>query len=99
MDEVDSILIDEARPPLGISGEPETAAKTYYDFARIVKELEGVPAKFVPTGMHVEDDGADYESDEKFQTVSPPRRAIEKVERRSGSRTSTTLRTRSSSTT
>src|SRR5918999_3982944 len=32
VDEVDSILIDEARTPLIISGEPETAAKTYYDF-------------------------------------------------------------------
>ena len=41
MDEVDSILIDEARTPLIISGEPETAAKTYYDFARVVKTLEG----------------------------------------------------------
>ena len=45
VDEVDSILIDEARTPLIISGEPETAAKTYYDFARIVKGLEGVPYK------------------------------------------------------
>src|SRR5919109_1719683 len=33
VDEVDSILIDEARTPLIISGEPETAAKIYYDFA------------------------------------------------------------------
>ena len=40
VDEVDSILIDEARTPLIISGEPETAAKTYYDFARVVRELE-----------------------------------------------------------
>ena len=43
VDEVDSILIDEARTPLIISGEPETAATTYYDFARIVKELTGAP--------------------------------------------------------
>src|SRR6266545_6025618 len=35
VDEVDSILIDEARTPLIISGEPETAAQIYYDFARI----------------------------------------------------------------
>ena len=51
VDEVDSILIDEARTPLIISGEPETAARTYYDFARVAKTLEGVPAKFVPKGM------------------------------------------------
>src|SRR2546430_16808959 len=37
VDEVDSILIDEARTPLIISGEPETAAKIYYDFAPVVK--------------------------------------------------------------
>ena len=42
VDEVDSILIDEARTPLIISGEPETAAKTYYDFARVVRGLRGV---------------------------------------------------------
>src|SRR5919198_1152195 len=35
VDEVDSILIDEARTPLIISGEPETAAQIYYDFARV----------------------------------------------------------------
>ena len=40
VDEVDSILVDEARTPLIISGEPTTAARTYYDFARIVKGLE-----------------------------------------------------------
>ena len=44
VDEVDSILIDEARTPLIISGEPETAASTYYDFARIVRDLRGEPA-------------------------------------------------------
>jgi preprotein translocase subunit SecA len=84
VDEVDSILIDEARTPLIISGEPETAAKTYYDFARMAKQLEGVPAKFVPKGMPVEDDGADFEFDEKFKTVAPRERAIETVERALG---------------
>src|SRR5256714_1925997 len=43
VDEVDSILIDEARTPLIISGEPETAAKIYYDFARVAKTLHAVP--------------------------------------------------------
>src|SRR6187549_3321599 len=84
VDEVDSILIDEARTPLIISGEPETAAKTYYDFARLAKQLEGVPAKFVPKGMPVEEDGADFEFDEKFKTVAPREIAIEKVERALG---------------
>src|SRR5918911_637902 len=45
VDEVDSILIDEARTPLIISGEPETAAKIYYDFARVVRGLEGYASK------------------------------------------------------
>src|SRR5881227_1732614 len=45
VDEVDSILIDEARTPLIISGEPETAAQLYYDFARVAKQLDGRPAR------------------------------------------------------
>jgi preprotein translocase subunit SecA len=80
VDEVDSILIDEARTPLIISGEPETAAKTYYDFARVAKSLTGVAAKFVPKGARKPEDDADYEYDEKFKTVSPRESAIEKVE-------------------
>ncbi len=51
VDEVDSILIDEARTPLIISGEPETAAKTYYDFARVVKTLEGIQSKGSAKGI------------------------------------------------
>src|ERR671923_1905559 len=84
VDEVDSILIDEARTPLIISGEPETAAKTYYDFARVVRGLTGVQAKFVPKGMPKPEDDADYEYDEKFKTVSPRESAIEIVERALG---------------
>src|SRR3569833_3021384 len=45
VDEVDSILIDEARTPLIISGEPTQAAKTYVDFARVVKGLDGIQSK------------------------------------------------------
>jgi len=78
VDEVDSILIDEARTPLIISGEPETAAKTYYDFARVVKTMVGIPSKQVQKG--IEPDG-DYVFDEKFKTVSPLPSGIEKMER------------------
>src|SRR3989441_9469132 len=82
VDEVDSILIDEARTPLIISGEPETAAQIYYDFARIVKGLEGKPTKNVPKHLQAqEEEGADYTYDEKFKTVSPLPSGIEKVER------------------
>jgi preprotein translocase subunit SecA len=84
VDEVDSILVDEARTPLIISGEPETAAKTYYDFARLVRGLTGVQTKFVPKGMEKTEDDADYEYDEKFKTVSPRETAIEHVERALG---------------
>src|SRR5687767_12582858 len=86
VDEVDSILIDEARTPLIISGEPETAATTYYDFARIVKELTGAPA--TRKGDKGEDEtelsGADFLYDEKHKTVSPAQTAIDKVERALG---------------
>ncbi|CAN5844361.1 preprotein translocase subunit SecA [soil metagenome] len=78
VDEVDSILVDEARTPLIISGEPETAAQLYYDFARIVRGLEGVPGNDLVKG---EETDADYTYDEKRKTVSPAQGAIEKIER------------------
>src|SRR5437588_11856890 len=81
VDVVDSILLDEARTPLIISGEPETAAKIYYDFARVVKQLEGYASKPGDPKDAAEQAGADYEFDEKHKTVSPHRGAIEAVER------------------
>jgi preprotein translocase subunit SecA len=81
VDEVDSILIDEARTPLIISGEPETAAQTYYDFARVVKGLEGIQSKGVAKGIdETEASGYDFTFDEKHKTVSPGQAAIDKVE-------------------
>jgi preprotein translocase subunit SecA len=81
VDEVDSILVDEARTPLIISGEPETAARTYYDFARVVRTLQGVQSKQVARGEEADYGDADYLYDEKFKTVSPLPSGIEKVER------------------
>jgi preprotein translocase subunit SecA len=82
VDEVDSILIDEARTPLIISGEPETAAQTYYDFARVVKTFEGIQSKGVAKGIdETEESGADFTYDEKHKTVSPGQAAIDRVER------------------
>ena len=69
VDEVDSILIDEARTPLIISGVPEAAADTYYRFARIIPTLKK---------------GDDYEVDEKHRTVAPLESGVEKVERALG---------------
>jgi preprotein translocase subunit SecA len=85
VDEVDSILIDEARTPLIISGEPETAAQTYYDFARAVKVLEGIQSQGVAKGIdETEASGFDFTFDEKHKTVSPGQAAIDKVERALG---------------
>src|SRR6185437_6141273 len=88
VDEVDSILVDEARTPLIISGEPETAAQVYVDFARIARTLTGFPQpKAQPGGGPVEDQippGTDFLFDEKFKTVAPMESSIEKVERALG---------------
>src|SRR3954467_8435145 len=84
VDEVDSILIDEARTPLIISGEPETAAQVYYDFARVAKTLDGFAAKPGQPKGAAEASGADYEYDEKHKTISPMQGAIEAVERAIG---------------
>jgi preprotein translocase subunit SecA len=81
VDEVDSILIDEARTPLIISGEPTVAAKTYYDFARVVKGLDGVQSKNTKVEDEVLAQEHDYLFDEKHKTVSPTESGIEKVER------------------
>ena len=81
VDEVDSILIDEARTPLIISGEPTTAAKTYHDFARVAKMLSGAQTK----NKKLEDQALareyDFLYDEKHKTVSPTELGIDKVER------------------
>jgi preprotein translocase subunit SecA len=69
VDEVDSILIDEARTPLIISGVPEAATDTYYRFARIVPTLKA---------------GDDYEVDEKHRTASPTESGVDKVEKALG---------------
>jgi len=69
IDEVDSILIDEARTPLIISGPADEAAKLYYQFASIVRTLER---------------DADYEVDEEKRLVVPLEPGIEKVERAVG---------------
>ena len=65
VDEVDSILIDEARTPLIISGPADQATKWYSEFARLVPRL-------------VRD--TDYEVDEKKRTVGILDSGVEKVE-------------------
>jgi preprotein translocase subunit SecA len=65
VDEVDSILIDEARTPLIISGPSDDATKLYYQFASIVRGLTR---------------DVDYEVDEEKRTVAPTEDGIAKVE-------------------
>ena len=69
VDEVDSILIDEARTPLIISGRVADAAKLYYQFASIVRTM-------------VRD--VDYEVEEAKRIVVPTESGIEKVEKQLG---------------
>src|SRR5437899_1804548 len=81
VDEVDSILVDEARTPLIISGEPEVAAQLYYDFARVAPNLVGHEAHPGDPKGAAEAAGADYEYDEKHKTVAVTEQGVKKVER------------------
>jgi preprotein translocase subunit SecA len=83
VDEVDNILIDEARTPLIISGQPEQAADLYAQFARLAKTME--PGK-KPEGMDPRMKKEfvaefDYEFDEKHKSVSVTERGVAKAER------------------
>src|SRR6187200_3290678 len=69
VDEVDSILIDEARTPLIISGMVADSAKWYVTFARLVPRLRR---------------DTDYEVDEQKRTVAVLEPGVEKVERELG---------------
>ena len=81
VDEVDSILIDEARTPLIISGEPQTAAQIYYDFARVAPQLVAHRSSPGDPKGYAEQVGADYEYDEKHKTVAVTEAGVAKVER------------------
>ena len=83
VDEVDNILIDEARTPLIISGAPEQAADLYAKFARLARTMT---AGETPEGMDprtrkefVAD--FDFEFDEKYKTVSVTEQGVAKAER------------------
>jgi len=83
VDEVDSILVDEARTPLIISGPGEHAAKTYYDFARVARQLKAryVVGREADTGDGVASAGYDYEVDEKKKTVAITEEGLARVEK------------------
>jgi preprotein translocase subunit SecA len=69
VDEVDSILIDEARTPLIISAPANEATDKYYEFARLAATLEK---------------DKDYTLDEKLKAVSLTDEGVEKIERALG---------------
>ena len=69
VDEVDSILIDEARTPLIISGAGTKSASAYRDFAKVVPRLK---------------EGEDFELDEAKRTVAATEEGLRKAERALG---------------
>jgi preprotein translocase subunit SecA len=83
VDEVDNILIDEARTPLIISGAPEQAADLYVKFARLAPRLtagktpEGMDPRMKKQFMA----DFDYEIEEKQKTVSITEQGVAKAER------------------
>ncbi len=72
VDEVDNILIDEARTPLIISGQAEESADKYFQFARLVPRLVARPEGA--------EEGGDYFVDLKEKAVSPTEEGIAKME-------------------
>ncbi len=73
VDEVDNILIDEARTPLIISGQAEESADLYFTFARLVPKLTGRPEG--------DEEGGDFFVDLKDKAVSPTEVGVDKMER------------------
>ncbi|TDC93269.1 preprotein translocase subunit SecA [Actinomadura sp. 7K507] len=87
VDEVDSILIDEARTPLIISGPAEQNSKWYGEFSKFVTRLRGV--EIIEERLKSEDDKQwarearekyDYEYDPKKRTVGVLEKGVEKIE-------------------
>ncbi len=83
VDEVDNILIDEARTPLIISGAPEQAADYYAQFAKLSKRLTAGkrPEGLDPRQKKEFVADFDYEFDEKHKTVSVTEQGVAKAER------------------
>ncbi len=90
IDEVDSILIDEARTPLIISGEGEKSTQLYTLADTFVKPLKGKienpdekksKIDFIMGNVDDEDDNFDFIVDEKAKNVTLTAKGIEKAER------------------
>ncbi|MBQ8391169.1 MAG: preprotein translocase subunit SecA [Clostridia bacterium] len=81
VDEVDSILIDEARTPLIISGAGEESTQLYTIADRFVRTLSSLKFKEIDSKEETDDIDADYIIDEKAKTVTLTKRGVEKAER------------------
>ena len=77
IDEVDNILIDEARTPLIISGPAEESSELYRRFAKIVRRLQPSSRESV----ELEAPDGDYVLDEKTRVVTLTERGVERVEK------------------
>ena len=77
VDEVDNILIDEARTPLIISGQAEESADLYFTFARLMPRLRERPEDWVEG----DEDEGDYFIDLKDRAVSPTEAGVDKIEK------------------
>jgi preprotein translocase subunit SecA len=83
IDEVDNILIDEARTPLIISGAAEPATDLYRDFARLAPQMAigETPEGMDPRARKLFVAEFDYEIDEKQNTVAVTEQGVAKAER------------------
>jgi preprotein translocase subunit SecA len=83
VDEVDNILIDEARTPLIISGAPEQAAELYLQFAKLARTMQAGkrPEGLDPKSKKEFVADFDYEFDEKHKTVAVTERGVAKAEK------------------
>ncbi|MBI4898641.1 MAG: preprotein translocase subunit SecA [Actinobacteria bacterium] len=85
VDEVDNILIDEARTPLIISGSPEQAADYYKQFAKLARQMvPGERPKEISAKDRSWSADFDFEPDEKYKTVSITEIGVTKAEKYMG---------------
>jgi len=87
VDEVDSILIDEARTPLIISGPSESSSELYYAVNRIIPKLvkgEVIEHRDGKIGKTVKEYTGDFTVDEKGKSASLTEQGVRKVEKLMG---------------
>jgi len=80
VDEIDSILIDEARTPLIISGAAEDDTEKFFEVNKLVKNLKEAPVD-EETGTYPENPDGDYTVDEKSKRISLTNQGMNHVEK------------------